>query len=322
MDDNSVPEESVVIELPDDDLDVPVEINLAPPPTKKKVDDDEGGPLQKALEAQQRAEDLARTAQRERDEALRQAQQHQEEITKERGEREDAQYNSVLTAIAAETSVLEKAEADYAAFSAAGDWSNAAKAQRLIATAAARIERLDEGKQSFETRREAAKTAAPATPARPASQDFEARISQLPEQARDWLRKHPEFINDAKQNAKIQAAHGAIVELDGISAFSTAYFDALDTKFGFKKEPDPPQQQQRRSMPVSAPVSRDVPSANGTRQTNSVTLSPEERLIARNSFTATDMTNAQKEALYAANKRKLAAMKANGSYRQTTEQTG
>ena len=74
---------------------------------------------------------------------------------------------------------------------------------------------------------------------------------------------------------------------------------------------------------MSAPVSRDVPSASGQRQASTtMTLTEEERRIARTSYTADDMTDAQKEYAYAKNKQKLQRMRANGEYRQTTEQTG
>ena len=70
---------------------------------------------------------------------------------------------------------------------------------------------------------------------------------------------------------------------------------------------------------MSAPVSRDVPTPTGQRQSsNKMTLSPEEVAIARASIVdRPDMpalTNAQKEYLYAQNKRKYQAMKSNGSY--------
>lgn len=66
---------------------------------------------------------------------------------------------------------------------------------------------------------------------------------------------------------------------------------------------------------MSAPVSRDVPTPSGQRQASSkITLTAEERQIARTSFTAADMTNEQKELLYARNKQKLAAQRANGAY--------
>jgi hypothetical protein len=47
-----------------------------------------------------------------------------------------------------------------------------------------------------------------------------------------------------------------------------------------------------------------------------VTLTAEERQIARTSFTAPDMTNEQKELLYARNKQRLAQQRANGAYPQ------
>ena len=75
---------------------------------------------------------------------------------------------------------------------------------------------------------------------------------------------------------------------------------------------------------MSAPVSRDVPTPTGQRQSsNKMTLTPEEVAIARASIVdrpdMPNLTNAQKEYLYATQKRKLAAMKANGTY---SEQKG
>jgi hypothetical protein len=80
----------------------------------------------------------------------------------------------------------------------------------------------------------------------------------------------------------------------------------------------------RRSLPVSAPVSRDVPTVSGERvqDARSITLSAEERAIARNSFgpirdasgNLRDLTNEEKERLFASNKAKMLRMKADGSY--------
>ena len=328
---HETPTEPIEIELAGDEPGE-TEVELAPAPPPEKVEPEpappveEENPLQKALDAQARAEELQRTLQRERDEALRQSRERDEELTRERGERQDAQYNSVLTAIAAEQSSLDKLEADYAAFASANDWASAAKVQRMMSESAARLNNLEDGKQSLDQQREAAKTAAPeprrqAAPAPQAPLEFEQRIAQLPDTAKSWLRKHPEFINDSALNKKISAAHIYLVDNKGVQAFSNDYFDALDNEFGFKvapAAPEPAPQPQRRSMPVSAPVSRDVPTANGQRQPSSkITLTAEERAIAHTSFTAPDMTNAQKELLYAQNKRKLATMRANGQYPQS-----
>jgi hypothetical protein len=71
----------------------------------------------------------------------------------------------------------------------------------------------------------------------------------------------------------------------------------------------------KRNAPVTAPVSRDVPPISGRRAVDqrSITLSPEERLIARNSFTDPNMTNEERERLYASNKMRMLQMRANGT---------
>lgn len=76
----------------------------------------------------------------------------------------------------------------------------------------------------------------------------------------------------------------------------------------------PPSIQGRR-VPMSAPVSRDVHMTSGQRQSdsNSMTLTAEERDIAHRSYSAPDMTDAQKEYEYAKAKRRMIQMKADGS---------
>jgi hypothetical protein len=72
----------------------------------------------------------------------------------------------------------------------------------------------------------------------------------------------------------------------------------------------------RQSIPMSAPVSRDVPTASGRRMSEqrSVTLTEEERDIARRSYSAPDMTNDEKERAYAAAKLRLNRLRARGEY--------
>lgn len=283
--------------------------------------------LQRALEAQRRAEDLQRAAQRERDEAIRQATERNQELERERLEREDAEYNSVLTAMAAEQSTLEKAEADYAAYASAGDWGNAAKAQRAMAQASARIDRLEDGKKAFEVRKEnrPAPTAQPAPQPQQPQNPIERQIAgmPIPDNAKDWLRGHPDYLTDPRKNSKLQAAHwDALDDAGGESQMgSQKYIDALETRLGLRQaapaaEPQPQPQPQRRSMPVSAPPSRDVPTPSGQRaQSSKITLTAEERSIARQSMSWLKPEEAEVE--YARNKAKLARMRTNGEYPQS-----
>lgn len=73
----------------------------------------------------------------------------------------------------------------------------------------------------------------------------------------------------------------------------------------------------RRAIPVSAPVSRNIPSSTGGQQSGAITLSAEERAIARNSFGAVSglrLPDDEKERMYAANKRRYLEMLASGQY--------
>lgn len=329
-------DESLVVEIDEPDVGPvvtePVVIETSPTVAPAV----EESPLKAQVEAQQRAENLQKQLDdmsRSQAEAQRQLQQAQREREQERGDREEAQYSSILSAIGAEEAALEAAERELASAMGAQDWSTAAKAQRIISQAAGRLDRLGENKTAFDNRRDDQRRNPP--------QASTTSQNNLPARAQDWLREHPEFMSDTRRNQDIQAAHSYITTRKGIAAFSDAYFDALDQEFGFKTSPtvtttstpqSPPPE--RRSIPVTAPVSRDAPSTSGTRQKTEITLSPEQREVARNSFGPVwegdgkgngkwvDLTNPEKERLYAINLRKLAQKRANGTYHHTSEELG
>lgn len=312
------------------DLAAPREPEPQAPPAAAAPEPPEN-PLQRALADSERAEQLQRENTRisqERDAAVRRASEADRDRDRERADREEAEYNSVLTAIAAEQAALDKAESDYAAAASASDWQAAGKAQRVIGTSSARLDRLEDGKRAFDTKRETPPQSPTAQAApQPAPHDFEAKLSAiagLPDTAKSWLRQHPEFVNDAHMNKKIGAAHNYLVDVQSVAPFSDAYFASLDQQFGFKAAApapapvsDPQPQPQRRSMTVSAPVSREVPTQSGERPSSTkITLTAEERAIAHNSFSQEGMTNADKERLYAQGKKRMIERKSNGTYGQ------
>lgn len=317
--DDTPPTEDVVIELGDDELDPAAEPAPAPKPEPEPGPDDA---LARAVEAQQRAETIARNATRERDEAIRRSQQHEQEAARDRTERVDAEFNSVLTAIAAEQSALDKATMDLEAAMQNQDARASAMAQRSISVAASRLDRLEENKAAFDRRKEAP----PPAPERRATPSTEEQIASLkvPDEAKDWLRSHPELVSDPHKLALLGNVHQTVTEARGIKEFTKEYFEAMDETFRFKPAaaqaapatPAAAVPAARRSMPVTAPVSREVPTSTGERQSTGVTLTPEERAIARSSFTdpTGKMTNAEKERLYAKNKLKLQNMRASGAY--------
>ncbi|MGJ4939300.1 hypothetical protein ACQR1W_01900 [Bradyrhizobium sp. HKCCYLS1011] len=68
----------------------------------------------------------------------------------------------------------------------------------------------------------------------------------------------------------------------------------------------------RQHIPMAAPVSRTAPSASGRRDPGRITLSPEERDVARTSMSWLPPEQAERE--YANNKAKLARMRDQGIY--------
>ena len=86
----------------------------------------------------------------------------------------------------------------------------------------------------------------------------------------------------------------------------------------------PPLAATKRSLPMSAPVSRDIPMMSGggkMSQATQVTLSQAEREIAWNSFgpikdkagNLVDLTREEKERLFASNKKRMLEMRRNGT---------
>lgn len=319
----TLPGEDVVVELSEDDLDgLTIEVTPDPEIPEPEVTPEPApeDAVANALAAQQRAEELVRTANRERDDAIRHANERQGELERERGDREEAQYNSVLTSMAAEQATLEKAEADYAAFFQSGDAAGVAKAQTVISRAVARLDRLEDNKATIDQQRAAKPEPRRDAPLVNRTVDEQISGMKLPENAKTWLRAHPDLVSDPNKLRRLGTLHQYVTD-KGVAEFTVPYFDALETELGLKTAPAaapaaPAAQPQRRSMPVTAPVSRDVPTSSGQRQTTQHTLSAEEVRIAHSSFTdpTGKMTNADKERAYLLNKIKLQKMRSNGMY--------
>jgi hypothetical protein len=161
--------------------------------------------------------------------------------------------------------------------------------------------------------------------------DFESQIAQLPDDAKAWLRAHPDYWTDKQKNRQLTGLHGYLVDTRGLAPFSEQYFDRLESELGLRRDPIEPAgfqaaqdpeprrapivQAPPRSMPISAPVSRAAPSISaGGAVPTSITLSPEERQMARLSYR--DLPPEQAERLYSEMKRRLLVAKANGEHTQ------
>lgn len=157
-------------------------------------------------------------------------------------------------------------------------------------------------------------------------QQKQQAVLSADQRRRDWLAANPM----AQQNlAALDNFHHAALN-SGLADTSPEYFSFLETQLGDLQAqqpataathlinemqqriaaqtppPPPPPRPQARPSFVSAPVSREIPTANGRRQSGKTDLSPQEREAARISGVS--------EVEYAKQKLRFLEMQANGEY--------
>lgn len=138
-----------------------------------------------------------------------------------------SQLDTVLSGIQAATSEADAAEKDYIAAFEAGDGPAQARAQRKMAAAEGRIQRLKEAEGDLKDQTTAPKTET-RQQARQAPQDpVEAAASSMAPRAASWIRSHPDYITDRAKNSKMLATHYAALG-DGVIEGSDDYFSRLD----------------------------------------------------------------------------------------------
>lgn len=289
------------------------------PPVKKVVkDEDDSSDLKRQLEEMKRAkEDGDRRIQEEiraRQDAERMVREREQEAGQSRIRAEDAEYDAILNAIGAAESEAESAERDIAIASdpAAPDPKRAAEAHRRMSRAEARLVQLQDGKDAIERAKATAATRAKEQPVqRKENPTVEQYVDQLPNLAqsqREWLKKHPDALTDNRKNMRLQGAH-VEAEDQGLSVGSTEYFEYLEERLGYRKQPmrnDDDDEPAQRT--VSAPPSRNATNpGSGRRQNNQITLSPEQREMAK--LSGID------EITYARQLERLNQLKDDGHYR-------
>lgn len=208
--------------------------------------------------------------------------------------------NNAIETVKQATGILK---ASFRDAMAAGDFDAAADVQAEMATNAAKLMRLEEGKAALE--------AAPKEPAKEVSRSqpiidpVELLAGQLTPRSAAWVRAHPQFATDQRQYQRMLAAHNLAIG-DGVEPDSDEYFSTVEQtlriapRVAVTIDDDPVSEAakvaQTRSTPAAAPVTR---SGNGTGGRNTVRLTAAEVEIAEmNGMTAEQ---------YAVNKQKLKA---------------
>lgn len=191
--------------------------------------------------------------------ATQQAQEATQRLQQAEGQVVSSQLDTVLSGIAAAEAEASSAEKDYIAASEAGDFAAQARAQRKMAGAESRIQRLTEAKDDLEdtAKRRPAPSAQqrPAAPARASADPIEHLIADgnISGKSASWLRAHPE-VADPKTNARMMAAHNLAIA-DDVELESEEYFRRIEDgiKPGTKKVE--PQRQGNGTRPSSAAAS-------------------------------------------------------------------
>jgi hypothetical protein len=299
----------------------PQQQEVAKKPAVVEPDDEPSQPdvsaLQKRIAELERAEKLSQERFESERKRAEEAERKRNEIQTENGrfqeEATQAQYDAIVNALEASKAEAETAERmlERAEFDA--DPKAKSDAYRRLARAEANITRLEDGKAAYENRIQAEKAKPKPEPVR--ADPFEAAIASMPPLVKDWMREHPDYMTDQRKNAKIQALHWDV--LDEGHAFGTkAYVESMETKLGLREAPKPviaqdddEQPPQRTTVVTQAPPTREVPSSStGKPSSTKVTLTPEEREIAR-------MNNIT-EIEYARQKIKMQEAKKNGHYNE------
>jgi hypothetical protein len=169
--------------------------------------------------------------------------------------------------------------------------------------------------------------------ARTVDEDIDS-MPGLSEPKRAFLKAHPDLTSREKgpivQQRYVEAIRSGIVDdspemydfiLTGVRREDDGKFVANEPMPEIERRPLPPLPSPsiRKSMPISAPVSREIPTFSGRRHSaTQQTLSAEEVRIAHNSFSDPRMSNVEKEKLYLTNKLKLQQMRENGEYSDQT----
>jgi hypothetical protein len=178
-------------------------------------------------------------------------------------------------AINAVNGEAEDAQRNYAIALSNGDYSTAAQAQRLIAAAEVKLNKLYEVYEVVKN-----KAYAPPPPPQPVTSDpVEHIISTGFPNPRDqkWLRDHRDDVFGSEDRKELAiAGHKTATVKYGIAPGTDEYYDFLDEHMGYSTSSQPTKQASRKNFTPSAPVSRGAGSSGSGDY-----VSPKEAALAR-----------------------------------------
>lgn len=282
--------DDVIVSLPGDMTEVKVikageaEIKKTPPAGDVDPVEDLKGQFAAMTSRVAAAETAAQTA-------ARQLEETNQRLHAAQGDVVSSQLDTVLSGIAAAQAEAAAAEQAYVAAAEAGDFPAQARAQRAMAGAESRIQRLAEAKDDLEDavkRRPAPGDQQRQQPSQqrqqPPADPIERFTQGMSARSAAFIKKNPQTVTDPKMNARMLAAHNLALA-DDVEVDSDEYFRRIED--GIK----PAQQQQQRPTPSGdgrRPSSAAAPASGGSGGLNGGGV--EVRLTKREAASATDGT--------------------------------
>jgi hypothetical protein len=230
---------------------------------------------------------------------------------------QESQLDTIETALAAAEGKIDAATQAWADAMARGDFMAAGRFQRTMNDAQRDIDKLKDGKDELAvTVRQKPMPAQPPRSPTSGIEDTLARMPNLIDSEREWIRNHPESLGSFENQQRMQVAFRDATARN-LKRGSQEYFDFFNERMGYEdeggdvyEEEPPPMRQSRRetrtqpgSVRVAAPPSR---SGGGALRPGQLVLTEKQREAAR--IAGVD------EVTYARGVQRMMEMKAAGMY--------
>jgi hypothetical protein len=281
--------------------DVPQEVVTGPAPEEALAQAQAYAKQQE--DARRAAEATAANERAMREQAQREAQQARESAQELEQRAANSELAIVENGITAASREIESLEAEYTRAAEAGEFTKMGTIQTKLSRAAARLDRLESEKSSFELgARRTPTTEGRVVETTSQPNPVEQYLSQFAPVAQNWLRSHPECMDprvggDSTKNSLMMAGHYASVAKN-IAQGTPEYFKVLEDHVSGTPAPAPMPAAASKAAEVhaaepartpraqvAAPVTRDPPASNGQpRSTREVRLNKEQQEMAKVSF--------------------------------------
>lgn len=266
-------DQEILVELPGGVVD---DIGKTDPIEKTKTEPTDGAKiLQEQLEASQRDQQAQRLRADKAEQEAAEARRTAAEATK----RTAALEGDVITGgLAAAQAEVTSAKLALQNAGEAGDFKAMADASDRIGRAAAKVLNFEAGAAEIAERPKVEARQEQTRQVTDPMQAVDANPNLLPAE-KEWLKAHPDAIVDGKRNTELGVGYERAMK-KGLVRGTPAYFAELEQFMGYKTASNDTEDNDG-SRDVSAPVTRSERGGDGKVTNNRITLSPEEREIAK-----------------------------------------